>query len=860
MLIAPLTLNPLPYAEISRRLYAMSNAVLPKFDHPIKEPRGLSPRIQWLRDYYFKGAERAWNNEYVAWSSGTAWDVQFNEMNFYIVPETYALLQTLRGSYRQAARAIDLHRDFWFWSQVERRAWFVKEVMVRYMPQEVLPGDLIAGGRFNIQTSLCLDEKEQQAFDRALLGKNGARSKMKWLHDHGYGNAGATSGHLIPDHERVLQIGWKGITADLQSCYNQLSDNDKAGPKGAQLRAMMTAATMPRDLAAQYSELCLNLAVEHTDPIRRQELLQMGHILVRVPWEPARTFWEAVQALWINHMLIMSDENYPGPGTSFGRIDQYLLPFWEYSLSHGMEREFGKEILKCFWMHCNTVYDAMIRNGNQGITSGFGQLITLSGMGANGIDLTNDLTYAVLEVIDEMSPILEPKPNVRLHRNSPDELLDKVIDMISVSQGSPFLLNFDERSMAGMMLEARKAGISHLINEDNVHNYAPVGCLENTMVGNDRSGTVDVNLNLLKAVELALTGGKDLVPYLNPMTGKKEAIKQDGPDTGDATDCKTWDEFWKAYAKQNKYIINKAVDTYEASESLRAKFFPTPYLSCLVRGCAEKGLDITRGGAEINLTTLETVTYATTVDSLLAIKYLVFDKKKCTMAELITALNDNWQGHEVLQAIAKNKAPKYGRDDDEADAMAKKVMNLWCDETWHHRTKSTGRRFRPGMLSWNYWAGDGFVMAASADGRPKGQFLSNAICPSNGADIKGPTSNANSVGKVMGGKAGDGIGDWGEYFNCLPNGASHTITFNPSMIRDPEHKYKFKAFLRGYCENGGSALQINILDPEVLREAQKHPQNYRHLLVRITGYNAYFTAVGKELQDEVIQRVSHGRF
>ncbi len=838
----------------------MSTAALPKYDHPIKEPQDLSPRIQWLRDYYFQGAERAWNNEFLAWSTGTAWDVQFNEMNFYIVPETYALMQTLRGSYRQAARAIDLHRDFWSWSQVERRAWFVKEVMVRYMPKEILPGDLIAGGRFNIQTSLCLDQNDQKAFDRALLGKNGARAKMKWFHDHGYGNAGATSGHLIPDHERVLQIGWKGILADLETRYNQFSDGEKNGPQGAQLRAMMTAATLPRDLAAKYADVCLNLADEQSDSRRRQEFLQMAQILVRVPWEPARTFWEAVQALWINHMLIMSDENYPGPGISFGRIDQYLLPYWEYSLSHGMEREFGKEILKCFWMHCNTVYDAMIRNGNQGITSGFGQLITLSGMGQNGKDLTNDLTYAMLEVIDEMTPILEPKPNVRLHRNSPDELLDKVVEMISVSQGSPFLLNFDERSMAGMMLEAKKAGIRHLINENNVHEYAPVGCLENTMVGNDRSGTVDVNLNLLKAVELALNGGKDLVPFFNPMTGKEEAIHQDGPDTGDATGCNTWDQFWNAYAKQNEYIIKKSVEIYEASESLRAKFFPTPYLSCLVKGCAEQGLDITRGGAEINMTTLETVTYATTVDSLLAIKYLVFDKKKCTMAELITALKDNWQGHEVLQAIARNKAPKYGRDDDEADAMAKKVMDLWCDETWQHRTRSTGRRFRPGMLSWNYWAGAGFVMAASADGRPKGQFLSNAICPSNGADINGPTSNANSVGKVMGGKAADGFGDWGEYFNCLPNGASHTITFNPSIIKDPEHKDKFNAFLRGYCENGGSALQINMLDPAVLRDAQKHPQNYRHLLVRITGYNAYFTTVGKELQDEVIQRVSHGRF
>ncbi len=829
-------------------------------DHPIKAPRGLSQRIQWLRDYYFKGTERPWNNESIAWTTGTPWDIQFNEMTFYIVPETYTLLQTLRGSYHQAARAIELDKDFWKWPQVERRAWFVKEVMVHYMPKEILPGDLIAGGRFNVQTSLCLDRAEQDAFDQALLGKNGARARMKWFHDHGYGNAGATSGHLIPDHERALKIGWKGISADLETRYHHLSQRDKKGEKGAQLRAMMTAATMPRDLAAAYADLCQHLAEGQTDIYRREELLKMARNLARVPWEPAGTFWEALQALWINHMLIMSDENYPGPGVSFGRLDQYLLPYWENSLSQGMDREFGKELLKCFWVHCNTVYDAMIRNGNQGITAGFGQLVTLSGMGPGGSDMTNDLTYAILEVIDEMSPMLEPKPNVRLHRNSPDALLDKLVDMISVSQGSPFLLNFDERSMAGMMLEAQKAGLSHLITADNVHAYAPVGCLENTMVGNDRSGTVDVNLNLLKAVELALTGGKDLVPFVNPMTGREEATRQDGPDTGPATSCRTWADFWDRYARQTEYIVQKSVGVYEASESIRAAYFPTPYLSCLVRGCAENGRDVTRGGAEINFTTLEAVTYATTVDSLLAIKYLVFDQQKCTMNELIDALRDNWRGHTVLQAFAKNKAPKYGRDDNEADAMGKQVMDLWCGEAWKHKTVSTGRQFRPGMLSWNYWAGDGFIMAASADGRHKGQFLSNAICPSNGADINGPTSNANSVGKVMGGKALNGNGHWEGYLNCLPNGASHTITFNPSIIRDPEHREKFKAFLKGYCENGGSALQINMLDPDVLRDAQKNPTDYRHLLVRVTGYNAYFTTVGKELQDEVIQRVSHGRF
>jgi len=584
----------------------------------------------------------------------------------------------------------------------------------------------------------------------------------------------------------------------------------------------------------------------------------MAANLQHVPWEPAGNFWEAVQSLWLTHMLVMADENYPGPGTSFGRIDQYLYPLWKKSLREGMDREFGKEILKCFWVHCNTAYDALIRTGgNQGITAGYGQLLTLGGMGPGEQDMTNDLTYAILEVIDEMSPILEPKPNVRLHRNSPERLLDKVVEMIASSQGSPFLLNFDERSMAGMMLQAKKSGVEHLINTQNVFDYAPVGCLENTMAGNDRSGTVDANLNLLKAVELALTGGWDLLPYSDPLTGKQERPQQWGAATGSSVLFQAWEEFWTAYAAQTRHIIQRIVDLYERSEEIRARFAPTPYLSCLVRGCAQKGVDITAGGAELGYVTIEAVTYATTVDSLLAIKYLVFDQKVCSMAELIGALKDNWVGHEVLQARALNKTPKYGRDDDQADAMGRRVMELWAEETWKHRTKSTGRQFRPGMLSWNYWVADSFILPASPDGRPRGRFLSNALCPSNGADTNGPTANVNSVGKVLGGKAPDGEGDWKEYLNLLPNGGSHTMTFNPSILRDREHRAKFKAFLKGYIENGGSALQINLVDADMLRDAQKHPENYRHLLVRVTGYNAYFTSIGRELQDEIIARESH---
>jgi len=822
----------------------------------IKEPKKLSQRIKWLRDYYFSGVNRKWNNEFSPWTTGTPWDIQYDEITYYIVPETYPFLETFKSSIKQASRKVDVPHDFYSLSLPERKAWFLKETMLNYVPQELLPGDLIAGGRFNMMTSMCWTEQETKEVNQLIYGKNGSRARMKWFHDHGYGNSGATSGHIIPGYEKALNIGWKGIHGGIKSIYEALNAEEKESSRGAQLRAMMTAATLPSELAQKYSSLCNRKAAKENEGVRKKELLQMAENLNKVPWEPAETFWEAMQTVWLTHMLVMSDENYPGPGVSFGRIDQYLFPYWQRSLSEGMDREFGKEILKTFWIHANTAYDALIRVGaNQGITAGYGQLITLSGMGFDMKDATNDLTYAMLEVIDEMSPILEPKPNVRLHRNSPEKLLDKLVEMISGSQGAPFLLNFDERSMAGLMREARIANYESLINESNLYDYAPVGCLENTMCGNDRSGTVDNNLNLLKAVELALNGGKDMNVFVDPITGKKEKIKQDGPKTGDAIKFKSWEEFKNAYVQQTKFIIEKCVSLYEVSESIRAKYIPTPYLSCLIKGCAEKGIDVTGGGAEIGFTTIEAVTYATTVDSLLAIKYLVFDKKVATMDELLMALKSNWKGFEVLQTRAKNRAPKYGRDDDEADKMGQFVMELWTSETWKHKTISTRRRFRPGMLSWNYWVGDGFVLAASADGRAKGQFLSNAICPSNGTDVKGPTSNTNSVGKVLGGRTEKG--DWKDFVNLLPNGASHTITFNPSFIKDEEHKEKFKAFLKGYSENGGTALQINILDPGMLLDAQKHPGNYRHLLVRVTGYNAYFTSIGRELQDEIIARISH---
>ncbi|GHU82081.1 glycyl radical enzyme [Spirochaetia bacterium] len=821
----------------------------------IKEATNLSPRIRWLRDFYFKGADRGWTNEYRPFTTGTRWDKNYNEMTFYVVPETYAFFKVMSRGSILGAQKIETPPDFYERTIAERRAWFIKKAMVDCVPPEILPGDLLCGAVFNLSASHCLSQEEAGRKDGQINGEKGLTRRTIEFHDRGYGNCGPTSGHIIPGYEIPVKYGFKHIYEDLKVQYEGLSAEEQKGKKGGQLRAMMEAALMPKELAAKYAALCDTLAAKETEPARKAELLRMASNMKKVPWEPAEDFWEAVQSLWFTHMLIMSDENYPGPGLSFGRVDQYLYPYYQKSIEKGEDREILKDILKCMWVHCNTAYDAMIKVGmNQGITAGYGQLLMIGGLGKGGADMTNDLSYLLLEVIDEMSPILEPKPNVRLHKNTPDKFLDKVADMIASSQGAPFLLNFDERSMAGLLREAKFAGVENLINQDNVFDYSAVGCLENTMVGNDRSATVDINLNFLKALELTLGNGKDIAEYKDQLWGKPYKNVQMGPQTGDPRNFKNFDEFYAAFTEQTRFIIKKVVGLYNEGDAIRAEFLPTPYLSCLVKGCAEKGQDVTQGGAEIRFITVEGVTFATTIDSLLAIKYLVYDTKTCTMDELITALRDNWEGHEVLQAKAKNKAPKYGRDDSDADELARSFMEFWSSEVPKYRG-ANGQIYRGGMLSWNYWISDGYVLCASPDGRKRGQFLSNAICPSNGADSNGPTANSNSVGNALGGR-----GSSGEYVNYLPNGASHTITMSPSLMRDDDHRTKFKAFLRGYVENGGTALQINVLDPETLREAQKNPEDYRHLLVRVTGYNAYFTSIGRELQNEIIDRESHGKF
>jgi trans-4-hydroxy-L-proline dehydratase len=784
------------------------------------EPHNLSPRVQRLREEYWSFYERDYyRNEALAYGTGEPWDELYAPYSWGVVPEVYPFMQGTRETLKAMAAPVAIPAHFYSLTIAERRALFFNLVLQNHLPAMLLEGELIAGSHFNTALSKNLDRKETAVW---------ARDSYRWVarlqetHQDGIGNAGAIPGHLIPDYRTVLAEGFQGILARVEGRLAAESDPQKR----SYLQALQLSTEAPRIISGRYRAVLAAAAAAEEDAARREELRQMTEIVSRVPFAPPGTFWEALQALWFTHILVMAAESYPGPGLSYGRIDQYLYPFYRRDLDQGrLSREFARELLHCFWIKHNYVYDYQGRVArNQGINSSFGQLITLSGCGPDGEDLTNDLTMLMLEVIEEIN-LLEPKPNVRLHRNSSPELLHRVASMIRDAQGAPFLLNFDELSMQALEF----AGIP----PEEVWDYAPVGCLENTMQGNDRSGTVDVNLNLAKAVELALNDGRDIG------TGK-----QVGPRTGDPLTFAGEEEFLAAFYRQLDFILERVVELAAEADRLRSTYDPTPYLSLLVGGCIEKALDVNRGGPVYNFITVEGVGLATAADSVTAVRRLVYAEKAVTMERLVKALRENFAGEEALRQILINRAPKYGNNDPLADGTAREISRRWTEQVIKMTSPATGRRFRAGYLSWNYWIAYAPLTASTPDGRLRGQALSNGVCCSNGADREGPTAAVLSVRNLG--------------LDSVPNGASHTMSFNPSFVGNEEQLTKFSAFLQAYGETGGTALQVNMLDPETLLDARNHPERYQNLLVRVTGYNAYFVHLGAEIQDEIIRRESHG--
>ena len=778
----------------------------------------LSPRIKRLRDEYWAFYERDFTNEVRAYTTGTDWDTVYSIWSWTNVPEVYIFQPGYRSYLLAAAERVERPEGFWNEPLVVRRALLFREVLLQHLPVQILEGELVVGSHFSTAMSRCLKRGEARQRDRE---EQAFFKEWQVLNNVGVGNCGAVPGHLVPDYPKALRVGWRGVREEAQAIVESPASTQEQKELA---RAVVICADAVPVFMERYASEADRLAQIEPDAERKAELREVARICRKVPWLPPDTFPEALQAMWTTHMLLMAAESYPGPGVSPGRVDQYLYPYFQADLDAGrLTREQAKEWLECWWIRHNYVYDYQGWVGtNQGINASFGQLITLGGMDAEGNDASNDLTYLMLDVIEEIN-LLEPKPNVRIHNRTPDRLLQRIVDMLAKAQGSPFLINFDENSIAGLRWQG--------LPEDRLWDYAPVGCLENTLQGCDRSGTVDVNLNLAKAVELTLNDGRDAATQ-----------KQVGPTTGDPRAFKSFEEFLAAFKAQLKHILEWAIRVNNMADAGRARWEPVPYMSALVEGCMQSGKDSNAGGALFNFLTVEGIALATVADSLAAVKKLVFEDKQVDMGRLLDALQANFEGHESLRQTLLHKAPKYGNDDAYADEIARDVSRFWTEEAFKH-TSQTGKRYRGGYLSWNYWIAYAPSTAATPDGRRRGQFLSNAVCPVNGADRKGPTSVIKSVGHLD--------------LETAPNGASHTISFSPSLLRNAEQRQKLAALLRAYGKVGGTCLQVNVIDANTLREAQKHPDEYRNLLVRVTGYNAYFVGIGKEIQNEIIARESH---
>ncbi|MGC9332730.1 MAG: pyruvate formate lyase family protein, partial [Anaerolineae bacterium] len=735
----------------------------------------LSPRVRQLRDQYWDFYHRDYTNEVQAYTTDKRWDQVYAPWNWTNVPEMMMFFEGAKTYLLAGATSVKLPSGFWDEPLVVRRALFFMQVVKSHLPVQILDGELIVGSHFSTALSRTLARAEADEFRR--LEKQFLQ-QVRHLDELGIGNCGAVPGHIIPDYPRVLRHGWRAIKAEADA----MARDPAASMEQRNLAiAIAVCADAARALAYRYSVEARRLGSLETDPARKAELAQIAHACQKVPWEPAGTFAEALQSLWFTHMLVLIAESYPGPGVSPGRIDQYLYPYYQADTEAGrLTPAEAREWLQCLWIKHNYAYDYQGWVGtNQGINASFGQLITLGGIDAEGQDASNELTYLILDVIEEIN-LLEPKPNIRLHRHTPDRLLHRVVDMVANAQGSPFLLNFDEASMAGLRWQG--------LPEDELWDYAPVGCLENTLQGCDRSGTVDVNLNLAKAVELVLHDGRDAASGV-----------QVGPRTGDPSSLATFGEFMQAFKAQLQAIQEKLIAANNLADAGRAHYEPTPYLSALVAGCLEHGRDISAGGARYNYLTVEGVGLATVADSLAAIRKLVYEDRSVGMADLVEALDANFEGHEALRRTLLHRAPKYGNDDPYADELAREVSRFWTEEAFKHVAPETGKHYRGGYLSWNYWVAYAPKTAATPDGRVRGQFLSNGVCPVNGADAAGPTAVIKSVGRLS--------------LETAPNGASHTMSFSPSLLHSDENRQKLAALLRAYAHVGGTCLQINVVSP-----------------------------------------------
>jgi len=631
-------------------------------------------------------------------------------------------------------------------------------------------------------------------------------------------------GHAILD-EKIYRHGFLEVKQEIARRRRELDylDDPRAYAKNEEYEAMEICCDAIITLAQRHAALARELAEKQTDPGRKAELLKIAEVCRHVPAHAPRNFHEALQSYWFVHLGVITELN---TWDSFnpGRLDQHLYPFYVKELEEGtLTREQAEELLQCFWIKFNNQPappKVGVTEEQSGTYTDFA-LINTGGLKPDGSDAVNDVSYLILDVVEQMQ-LIQPSVCIQLSKKNPDRFLRRACRVIRTGLGQPSVFNSDviveEMLHDGKTMADARAG-------------GPSGCVTVSAFGKE-SCTLTGYMNWPKILELALHDGVD------PRTGR-----QIGPSTDDPRIFRSYGELFDAYRRQLKYFVDLKIAGNNAIERLFADHMPAPYMSLLMNDCVARGRDYHDGGSRYNPTYIQGVGMGTTADSLAAIRALVFEEKTLTMDDVLDALKTDFADREEIRQMLLNKAPKYGNDDPRADDVAEGLFNAYFD-VLNGRPNTKGGKYRVNLLPTTVHIYFGSVVGASANGRKAGEALSEGISPSQGADVRGPTAVLRSAARIDHARTG---------------GTLLNMKFSPQML-DGNGIDRLADLIRSYFKLDGHHIQFNVVDAATLRDAQQHPERHRNLIVRVAGYSDYFVDVGRELQNEIISRTEQRSF
>ena len=629
-------------------------------------------------------------------------------------------------------------------------------------------------------------------------------------------------GHTVGSRN-IYHKGFLDYKRDIEEAIEKLDcQND---PESAQKREQLLAMSISCDaimlLGRRYAAYARELAETETDETRRAELLQIAANCDVVPANKPETYWQAIQMYWFVHLGVTTEIN-PWDAYSPGRLDQHLYPFYQKDVEAGtLDEEKALELLECLWVKFYN-QPAPPKVGvtlkESGTYTDFANINT-GGIAEDGSDGVNDVSYLILDCMDEMR-LVQPNSNVQISRKTPRAFLKRACEISRKGWGQPAFYNTEaivqELLNAGKSIEdARQGGSS--------------GCVETGAFGNE-AYILTGYFNLPKILEITLNNGFD--------TRQNEQL---GPKTGAAEDFSTFEELFNAYKEQIMYFADVKAAGSNVIESYYARYLPVPFLSIVTNDCIARGKDYNAGGARYNTSYIQGVGIGTVADSLSAIKYAVYDEKLVTMENLLEALADNFEGHEAMLGILKHRAPKYGNNDDYADSIMQDVFRFY-QRTVTGRPNTRGGEYRVNMLPTTCHIYFGEVTGATPNGRPAAKPVSEGISPTQGADMNGPTAALRSAAKM------DHLSTGGTLLNQK---------FATDVLTGDKGLDNMASLVAAYFDMDGHHIQFNVIDRETLLEAQGKPEEYRDLIVRVAGYSDYFGNLSRALQDEIIERTEH---